>query len=368
MDRLSAELKKLIEAGRHRALSGTGGIDFTSNDYLGLSQHPALRETAMAALENDISIGAGGSRLLRGNHPAHESLETAAATFFGSERALYFSSGFLANYALMTTLPARQDVVLFDGLTHASLRDGIQANPAKHLRLPHNDLNAYEDALRRMSSPEQQCWVVVESVYSMDGDLAPLKELAALCEKFGAWLVVDEAHATGIFGRKGRGLTDTLKYEKLIVLHTCGKALGVAGALLCASKTVIDTLINRARPFIYSTAPMPLQAVLVEKALQLCAMEEGRREKLWKLCALARETLGINSPSVIFPYIIGDDHEAVEAAKAVQAEGYDLRAIRPPTVPEGTARLRIAINAGLEEKDIRGLGEVLHHLTLKAAA
>jgi 8-amino-7-oxononanoate synthase len=368
MDRLHSDLQKLSDAGRLRKLAPTGGIDFTSNDYLGLKQHPALRETAVAALENNIDIGAGGSRLLRGNHPAFESLEANAAKFFNAERALYFSSGFLANYALITTLPARADVILFDSLIHASLRDGVQANNARHFRIPHNDLDAYEAALSQHTGPGHDCWVVVESAYSMDGDLAPLRELEKLCEKFGAWLVIDEAHATGIFGAQGRGLAETIKYERAIVVHTCGKALGVAGALVCASKNAIDTLINRARPFIYSTAPMPLQAVLVEKALELCAAEEWRREKLWKLCAVTRQAFGFTSPSAIYPYIIGPDQAAMDAAEALQKQGFDVRAVRPPTVPEGTARLRIAINATLEEKNILALGEALRAIPVKAAA
>nr|HVY12517.1 aminotransferase class I/II-fold pyridoxal phosphate-dependent enzyme [Alphaproteobacteria bacterium] len=214
MPSLEAQLQKLAEAGRLRKLSPAAGVDFTSNDYLGLRQHPALREAAIEALQNGLDIGAGGSRLLRGNHMAHEALEGAAAAFFGAPAALYFSTGFQANTALMTTLPQRQDVILFDGLSHASLRDGIQANQAKHIRIPHNDVNAYEEALKKHAAPGQDCWVVVESVYSMDGDVAPLPELVKLCEKFGAWLVVDEAHATGVFGARGAGLTDGINYER----------------------------------------------------------------------------------------------------------------------------------------------------------
>src|SRR5262249_39069270 len=156
----------------------------------------------------------------------------------------------------------------------ASLRDGIQTNTAKHIRMPHNDVNIIGDMLRKMAASDHRCWVVVESVCSMDGDIAPLADLVKLCGQYNAWLGVDEAHATGVFGRQGRGLTAGLSYDKLIVIHTCGKGLGVAGALMCSSQTLSDILVNRARPFIYSTAPMPLQAVLVERALKLCAEEE----------------------------------------------------------------------------------------------
>lgn len=367
MDRLAEELQQLEAAARLRRLTPARGVDFTSNDYLGFRTHPALRQAAVEALENGLDIGAGGSRLLRGNHPAHESLEAAGAEFFKSEAALFFTTGFQANLALMS-LPARQDVILFDAYIHASLRDGIQANPAKHIRMPHNNVNALEDMLRKFSASNHTCWVVAESVYSMDGDLAPLPELVTLCKKFGAYLVVDEAHGTGVFGARGAGLTENTSYEKLIVLHTCGKALGVAGALIAASKTVIDTLINRARPFIYSMAPMPLQAALVERALKLCGEETARRERLHELCTFARKTLGVNSPSPIFPVVLGQDQVALDAAAALQAQGFDVRAIRPPTVPENTARLRIALNALHKESEIVALAAALQNATSRAAA
>ncbi|MBI3418935.1 MAG: 8-amino-7-oxononanoate synthase [Proteobacteria bacterium] len=368
MDRLKNELMVLANENRLRGLYPACGVDFTSNDYLGFRQHPALRQAAIEALQNGIEVGAGGSRVLRGNHSAHESLEAAAVKFFGAEASLYFANGFLANLALMS-MPARQDIILFDAFIHASLRDGIQANAARHIRIPHNNLDAFDDALRRVSSPERLCWVAVESVYSMDGDLAPLPKLLEICKNHGAYLIVDEAHATGIFGPQGSGLTHGLKYERLITLHTCGKALGVAGALVCSTKTVIDTLINRARSFIYTTAPMPIQATLVEKALQLSAEADATREKLSSLCALAAKSFSIPSPSTIFPVILGDDRVALETADYIQSQGFDVRAIRPPTVPENTARLRIAINALLTEADILGLAKALKtHAAARVAA
>lgn len=358
MTRLSATLSRLKEEGRFRALSPAKGIDFTSNDYLGFKAHPALRACAIESLENGIDIGSGGSRLLRGNHPAHEQLEFEAARFFGCEQTLFFGSGFLANHALMTALPSKDDVILFDALIHASLRDGIQSNPAKHFRIPHNDVNAFEDALKKHSGTP--CWVVVESVYSMDGDIAPLRDLIALCQKYNAMLVVDEAHATAVFGEQGKGLTYGQHSPNLITLHTCGKGLGVAGALVCATSEIIETLINKARPFIYSTAPMPLQAVLVSKALQLCADADAQRARLFELCELARSTFACPpSPSPIIPYILGDEQKALAAAAALQAKGFDIRAIRPPTVPNGSSRLRITLNATLRNDDVIALGNAL---------
>lgn len=361
MTRFTATLNKIKEEGRFRALLPARGIDFTSNDYLGFKSHPALRAAALAALDDGLDIGSGGSRLLRGNHPAHEQVEHEAATFFGCEQTLFFANGFSANHALMTALPAPHDVILFDALIHASLRDGIQSNPAKHVRIPHNDVNAYEDALKKHSGTA--CWVVVESVYSMDGDLAPLSDLLKLCERYNAMLVVDEAHATAIFGKQGKGLTHNLHSEHLISLHTCGKGLGVAGALVCASSDVINTLINKARSFIYSTAPMPLQAVLVSKALELCASADDRRVRLFQYCEMAKQLFPCPlSPSPIIPIILGDEQRALNAAAALQAKGFDVRAIRPPTVPSGSSRLRITLNATLRDEDIKSLGAALQEI------
>jgi len=307
-----------------------------------------------------VEAGAGGSRLLRGNHPAHEALEAFAARAFGSSAALFFSSGFLANYALMTTLPDRRDVILFDSLIHASLRDGIQASRAAHVRVPHNDLDAFEAALRRPRAKGAVCWVAAESVYSMDGDLAPVSELLRLCEEHDSWLVLDEAHGTGVFGATGHGVSEGLHSDRLITVHTCGKALGVAGALVCAARPITDYLVAKARPFIYSTAPTPLQALLVHKALELCAAEGERREQLWRLCVLAGERWpGARPQSPIIPLILGADEKALAAAEGLQARGFDVRAIRPPTVPEGTARLRLTLNALLRDEDVIALGEAL---------
>ena len=251
-------LKQMEAAQRLRRLSPAAGVDFTSNDYLGLKSHPALRQAAIDALEGGIDLGAGGSRLLRGNHPAHEALEAYAADAFGFPAALFFSSGFLANYALLTTLPGRHDVILFDSLVHASMRDGVRASLATQTRIPHNDLSAFEAALRHPRQKDAHVWVLAESVYSMDGDVAPVAELLRLCAQYDAWLVLDEAHGSGVFGATGHGVAEGLVSERLIAVHTCGKALGVAGGLVCATREIKDYLINRARPFIYSTAPIPL--------------------------------------------------------------------------------------------------------------
>jgi 8-amino-7-oxononanoate synthase len=349
MSRFEKTLDVLKNKDRLRTLKLPGGVDLSSNDYLGFRDHPVLKAAAIEALENGMALGSGGSRLLRGHTEAHQNLEGFAARYYGCEKTLYFAGGFMANYALFTTLPSRHDVVVFDAYVHASVRDGIQAGTARSVKIPHNDVPAFEDALKRFRDKAETLWIAVESLYSMDGDFAPLGELYELAQAYDAVLVVDEAHGTGVWGQTGKGLSEGVApSENLIVLHTGGKALGVAGGLVCASATVIDTLINTARPFLYSTAPPPLQAYLMHKALELSASGEGqaRREILRGLCTVMQERLG-GAGSQIIPVILGQDTAALEAAEMLQNQGFDVRAIRPPTVPEGTARLRVSLNAGL---------------------
>lgn len=346
-------LKQLKAKGRYRTLNLPHGIDLASNDYLGLRDHPTLRAAAVQAIEDGISLGAGGSRLLRGHHTEHEALEKQAASFFGSQRALFFANGFQGNSAIFGTLPNRHDVILFDSLIHASVREAVQHSLAKHIRIPHNDINAFEDALKKHSASAKHIWIAVESLYSMDGDIAPLEQLHALSQKYNATLIIDEAHSTGIYGEKGKGLTHKIieqhGHQGLITLHTCGKALGVSGGLVCAESDIIDYMINKARPFIYSTAPSPFQAYIVSEAIKLSTSEEGdkRRAHLMALCTHAQKHIGGYGTSII-PIILGSDESANTAAATLQNAGYDIRAIRPPTVPEGTARLRLSLNANLD--------------------
>ena len=337
MQRLAQELERLKNGFRHRSLSLPRGVDFTSNDYLGLAGHPALKRAIIAALDRDgAAAGAAGSRLLRGHRPEHAELEAFAAGFFGAEKALYFSTGFLANLALFTTLPHRHDAVVVDAFVHASVKEGVHAGHAHHLKVRHNDANAFEDAIRRTRADgAHDVWIAVESVYSMDGDLAPIDDLRALARAHDAILIVDEAHGSGIFGATGRGLT---------VLHTCGKALGVAGGLVCGPAVAIDYLINAARPFIYSTAPPPYQAAAVRRALGLVDEEPWRRQTLHRQAALARRSLARHlgtaadqRGSQIIPVVLGSEERALAAAAGLQRHGFDVRAIRPPSVAPGTA-------------------------------
>jgi 8-amino-7-oxononanoate synthase len=356
-------MERLKRAHRYRALALARGIDFTSNDYLGLSRHPALREAIVAALEEDGTAGAGGSRLLRGHHEAHARLEEFAAGFFQAEKTLFFSSGFLANYALFSTLLERHDAVVFDERIHASVKEGIHACPAERFRARHNDVESFESAIRgAREKGARRVFIAVESVYSMDGDLAPLSELDAIARRNDAVLVVDEAHATGVFGARGRGLGEALQNPSWISVHTCGKALGVAGALICASAEAIELLINRARPFIYSTAPPPFLAAAVERALAFVDEEPWRRETVLKLARFAHKHLAEETPfagSQIIPIVLGDEERSLNVARALQENGFDVRAIRPPTVPEGTSRLRVSIHADHTESDILALAAAL---------
>ncbi len=353
-------LKALERRGRLRTLLPRSGVDFSSNDYLGLATSAELSEAVSRALDRGVAVGAGGSRLLRGNDPEHEALEAEAARFFGTESSLYFGGGFLANYALFSTLPARGDLVVHDALIHASVLDGVRAGKANVASAAHNNAEAFDDAIKtwRADGGTGRPWIAVESLYSMDGDRAPLSDLATVARRHDGVLVIDEAHATGVLGPDGRGLGHALEgAPDVISLHTCGKALGTTGALLLGPRIFRDYLINRARPFIYATAPSPLMAASVRAALDLVQSEAGaqRRERLASLVAFAgREIarrLGIEASGThIQPIVLGADERAVSVAKTLIAEGFDIRAVRPPTVPEGTARLRLSLtlNAGEE--------------------
>jgi 8-amino-7-oxononanoate synthase len=344
-------LAQLQERGRLRRLALAAGCDLTSNDYLALADSAELKEAVRSALDRGVAVGAGGSRLLRGNDAEHESLEADAAAFFGCEAALYFSSGFSANYALFAALPQRGDLVVYDALVHASAHDGIRAGRAESVEAPHNDANAVEEKIGawRAAGGKGRPWIGVESLYSMDGDRAPLEDLAAVAERHDGVLVIDEAHATGVFGQDGRGLGAWLEGRpNVISLHTCGKALGSSGALMCGPKIFRDFMINYSRPFIFSTAPSPLVAASVRAALRLCREQPERRERLAALVSFASKAIEARcgvapSGSQIVPVIVGSDKRATALASAMRGYGYDIRAIRPPTVPEGTARLRIAL-------------------------
>jgi 8-amino-7-oxononanoate synthase len=369
-----ADLARLASASRHRSLNPREGIDFSSNDYLALAGSPELAAAVQAAIARGVPVGAGGSRLLRGNHPEHEALEAEAAGFFGCARALWFSSGFAANAALFSTLPQRGDLVIHDELIHASAHEGLRIGRADHLSVRHNDANAFDLAAAnwRRAGGRGRIWLAAESLYSMDGDRAPLADLAEVAARHDAILLIDEAHATGVFGPDGRGLAAPLEgRENVITLRTCGKALGCEGALVCGPPEVADFLVNRARGFIFSTAPSPLMAAATRAALALLRSQPERREALWHRIGLAEHLLAplgvAPSGSQIMPLILGDDARAMAVAAKLQQAGFDIRGIRPPTVPVGTARLRIAITLNASEDDIGRLAEALAGIAVQPA-
>ncbi|MCB1515193.1 MAG: 8-amino-7-oxononanoate synthase [Hyphomicrobiaceae bacterium] len=356
-------LQALARRRRLRALAPRAGLDFSSNDYLALANSEALRHAAREALDRGVPPGSGGSRLLRGNDPEHEALEAEAATYFGSETALFFGGGFAANTALFGTLPQRGDLIVHDALIHASVHDGMAISRAEHCAFAHNDANAAEDAITawRRSGGTGRAWIAVESLYSMDGDTAPLDDLADIAERHDAMLVIDEAHATGVLGPGGRGLGASLEgHDNVVALHTCGKALGVSGALITLPTVLRDYMVNRARPFIYATAPSPLVAAIVRSSLALVNEAPQRRERLAALVShfgaeLHRQCGLASTGTHIVPIIVQRDERALRIANALQNDGFDVRAIRPPTVPEGTARLRISLTLNVTADDVTRL-------------
>ncbi|HEY8604177.1 8-amino-7-oxononanoate synthase [Tsuneonella suprasediminis] len=366
--RQRADLAHLRGIGRYRTLSPKSGTDFSSNDYLGLAASDELNRIASGIVASGVPVGSGGSRLLRGNCPEHVALERFAADFFASESALFLSSGFAANSALFATLPQTGDLIVCDELIHASIHDGLRATRAAHCTVAHNDAAAFEDAARawRRDHPDGRIWIGVESVYSMDGDCAPLADLAAIADRYDAILVIDEAHATGVLGPMGRGLSaDLARRDNVISVHTCGKALGCEGALVCAPAVVSEFLVNRGRGFIFSTAPSPFIAQLVHEALLFVGRSDYLRAELAanvRLAAQLLEPLGALGGGHIVPLIVGDDRQTMAIAGALQDAGLDVRGIRPPTVPPGTGRLRISITRNVDRTDIVRLAELLADL------
>ncbi|OSI68649.1 8-amino-7-oxononanoate synthase [Bradyrhizobium canariense] len=366
-----ADLESLGRDHRLRSLKPRAGIDFTSNDYLALANAPRIKRAVTAALESGTPLGAGGSRLLRGNCEEHEALEAEAARFFRAGTSLFFSSGYIANYSILTTLPQRGDLLVLDSLVHASIHEGARAGRASYQLAGHNEPQMIEDTIRRWRAQGGigRLWIVIESLYSMDGDFAPLEDLVGIADRSDAFLLVDEAHATGVYGDHGRGLAASYEgRENLLVVHTCGKALGAAGALVTASGVLRDVMVNRCRPFIFATAPSPLVAVAVRQALLVLEQEPQLQERLASLVAFTHREMrlrGCRNPSAshIVPHLIGDNARTMQLASRLQARGFDIRGIRPPTVPEGTARLRISLTLNVVEDDVRAMLDALFEET-----
>lgn len=360
-------LRALEHQHQRRSLAEIRGVDFCSNDYLGLAEHPALREAVVRAVENSLRVGGTASRLLSGQTEGWRKLEEEFAKFSGMEAALFFGSGYAANLGLVSSLVGKDDVVYSDVLNHASLIDGMRLSGARKLIYPHLDLSALEDELRRETGAPWRRIIVTESVFSMNGDVAPLKEMAALAEKYGAAMIVDEAHATGVQGKGGRGVAAEagILPQVLATIHTCGKALGSAGAFVCGPTVIKEHLINHARTFIFSTALPPYFAEQIGAALKLAVGMEAERNTLLKrasgLDAALRKagfkTAG--SASQIVPVVLGSNEDTLQAAEILQQAGLAVRAIRPPTVPTGKSRLRLSLTARIKEEDLKRLVQCL---------
>ena len=366
---MADDLRRLETIGRRRTLAQRAGHDFASNDYLGLAASPRLGRAVRGALDRGVAIGSGGSRLLRGNTDEHERLEDEAAHFFGAEGALFLGAGYAANTLLFSTLPQRGDLVVYDALVHASAHEGMRLGRAEAAPFAHNDADAAADVIAawRRRGGTGTAWIAAESLYSMDGDRAPLDDLVALAAREDAMLMIDEAHAVGVFGPDGRGLAAALDgAENVVTLRTCGKALGCEGALILCPTVVREMLINRGRSLIFSTAPSPLIAAAVREALRILQDEPERRERLEALLAHAANAFnGIGvavSGSPIQPVVIGDDARTMIVAAALRARGFDVRGVRPPTVPVGTARLRVSLTLNVEENVVTAMAENLEAL------
>ena len=344
-------------------------VNFSSNDYLGLANHPALREAAMAEWDR-AGFGSGASRLVCGTFAAHERLEEAISGFKHTGAALCFSSGYAAAMGTIPALCSREDVIILDKLCHACLVDAARLSGAQLRIFPHNDMGKLESHLRwaGKAHPGRRVLVVVESVYSMDGDVAPLWEIVDLKDRFGAWLFLDEAHGVGVLGAGGRGLAEASGVEGRIEVQmgTLGKALGAHGAYIAGNRHLRDFLINRARSFIYSTAPPAPVAAAAAKAVEILGGAEGASlmRSLWRNIRNLGTALGIPEfPSAIVPIIVGAESAAMAAAANLLASGFLVPAIRFPTVARGAARLRVTVSAAHTEDEIASLAKVLKTLT-----
>lgn len=374
---LAAELAHLDELGLRRerrvletpqtvrvSVNGREAVSFCSNDYLGLANDPRLIAAAQAGAVR-YGIGAGASHLVLGHMTAHHVLEQALAEFVQLPRALLFSSGYLANLGAVTAIVGRDDAVFADKLNHASLNDAALLSRAAFKRYPHNDAAALEKLLA--STRARRKLIVTDAVFSMDGDIAPVTELAALAERHDAWLLVDDAHGFGVLGANGRGVLGHagLGSPRIIYMATLGKAAGVFGAFVAGAPEVVEILVQRARPYIYTTAMPPLLAHALCASLDIIARESWRRAHLTQLAQLLKQRLAdcrwrlLPSDTAIQPLVIGGNAEAVQVSQRLAERGLLVPAIRPPTVPQGTARLRVSLSAAHSESDVAQLADAL---------
>ncbi len=363
-------LRRTLEApcGPLARVDGRDLISFCSNDYLGLANDPALIEAACSGAKK-WGVGSGASHLVSGHLSPHEELEQELAAFTGFPRALLFSTGYMANLGIIVALVGRGDAVFADKLNHASLIDAVQLSRADHERYPHGDL----DALKRLltASKAKRKLILTDAVFSMDGDLAPLPELLQLAERFDAWLLIDDAHGFGVLGEHGCGSLshfDIPAHPRILYMGTLGKAAGAAGAFVVASNTVVEWLLQRARTYIFTTGSSPVISCALLASLELIREGDERRRQLHRLTLRLQNGLTgtrwqlMRSPTAIQPVIIGDNHETLQVALSLFERGLWVPAIRPPTVPKGTARLRVSLSAAHSESHVQLLVDALQDL------
>jgi len=351
----------------HILVDGKEYLSFCSNDYLGLANHPQL-VAAMQQGAAQYGVGAGAAHLVSGHTQAHHDLEIALAAFVKKPAALLFSTGYMANLGAVRALVGKGDTVFADKLNHASLNDAMQLSRADMQRYRHNDIAQLAQLLEKTTSGRKL--IITDAVFSMDGDIAPLPELLALCEQHDAWLLTDDAHGFGVLGEEGRGSLAHFGFAapRIIYMATLGKAAGVSGAFVAAEQVVIDTLINHARSYIYTTAPPPALASAVLESLQLIEQGDELRAHLQGLIEQLRNGLQglpwklMPSETAIQPLLVGDNQSALELSAALRERGIWVAAIRPPTVPQGTARLRITLSAAHSAADVARLIGALHEL------
>ena len=356
--------------GASARVDGKAFLLFCSNDYLGLANHPALI-SAMQKAADDVGVGSGASHLVCGHSRYHHQLEDRLAELTGRDRALLFSTGYMANLGVIAALVGRGDAVFEDRLNHASLLDGGLLSGARFQRFAHNDVAELERRLKKTESGRKL--VVVDHVFSMDGDLAPLSALVDTCRENEAWLMADDAHGFGVLGENGAGCADFVDQDALpILMATLGKAIGGFGAFVAGSEALIESLIQFARPYIYTTAMPPAVAAANLAALELLESEAWRREKLQTLIQRFRQGAGqlglplMASDTAIQPLLVGPDDLALAMSRALEEKGILVSAIRPPTVPEGTSRLRITLSAAHSEAQVDQLLDALEDVARPA--
>jgi 8-amino-7-oxononanoate synthase len=364
MYHLQERLANFQSKGLTRNLVHPRGIDLSSSDYLGFAQDPELKKRYLARLQNYQQIGSGASRLLRGNLDLFTQTEKIVADFVGREASLLFSTGYAANVGLLSALLKKSDHVFSDELNHASIIDGISLSKANKTIFPHRDYAVLEQALEKTEYENNLKIIISESMFSMEGTHANLEKLVELSKKYKALLLIDEAHAVGLYGA-GLVATQNLNEDVFATVHAAGKALGASGAWVSGSKFLKDYLTHFARSFIFSTAPIPAVPILLQEAIKYYQEVGGQRAEIVKQRAMqlrekiSIETLGEQDCPIV-PIMIGDNHRAISVAEKLQARGWDVRAIRPPTVPPGTARLRVTVKWCNTEDDLNNWIAELH--------